>query len=616
MTPPSDPPPDPSPAPIRPPSAWLRQAPLAAAGGVAVSAVVLLMPSFASWHVEDDLRTMRWVLEYRGEPWAALVELHSLHDHVRPATLIATWAGAMLSDGAWWGPHLVLVLLQLAGLAGLGVLAARLAENPWAGVGAPALALTLPGYEAMAGWNAWICTAGEVAFGLWGLVALHGALSRGRWPVLAPLLLVVAGMFKEPGWVVYPLAGAGLTGLAWSAGRRGARVLAGLAPVLLGLAGLAITWHPANVYRTAEGPTPWAERALAGILEQGRGFLDLWPLATPEDQPFWSGLSLPLIALAIWGAFRLPRAAAAGLLLLATGLGVMLPFESINAVQVLSAGYGLCLLVGVAAARGKRLPALLLGFLAVGVAHEAVELGVRLSRPDPRDTWLANRDRGDRFLGVAACTRALSADEAVLDGPLGDLVLAPLFGLRLREDRDLPGATLTLDGRLRLVTDERELSRVLLAPDLLAGRSVPLVRPRSENRRRPGGRTRSAGDRDDDVGLPLEDAAPGFYALGVALSAAPPVAVDLRIEARDGCGRRFAVSSPETRWTVTPVRIRDGCEPLRISWSGSGRGQVDRVFVSPMPPPLVSLRGAQIEERRLATPEQRGVPPIFEPSVR
>ncbi len=160
MTPPSDSPPDPSRTPTRSPSARLRWAPLAAAGGVALAAVVLLAPSFASWHVEDDLRTMRWVLEYRGEPWVALVELHSLHDHVRPATLIATWAGAMLSDGAWWGPHLILVVLQLAGLAGLGALAARLAKNPLAGVAAAAPALTLPGYEARAGLDAWLCPAG------------------------------------------------------------------------------------------------------------------------------------------------------------------------------------------------------------------------------------------------------------------------------------------------------------------------------------------------------------------------------------------------------------------------------------------------------------------------
>jgi len=581
-----------------------------AAAGVAVAAVVLLVPSFANWHMEDDLRTLRWVLEYRDRPWVALTELHSLHDHVRPATLLATWAGATLSDGAWWGPHLVLLALQLAGLGGLAVLAARLAHNPWAGVAAAALALTLPGYEAMAGWNAWICTAGEVAFGLWGLVALHRALAGGRWPVLGPVLLLVAGLFKEPGWVVYPLAAAGLVWLAWRAGQRGKHLVAGLIPLPVGLVGLVVTWHPANVYRTAEAPTPWAARALLGVLEQGRAMVDLWPAAVADGHPWWSGLSLPLLALAGWGLFRLPRRSAAGAVILATGVGVMLPFESVNAVQVLAAGYGLCLLVGLAASRGRRLPVALLALLAVGLVHEGIELGLRLADPAPREAWLANRARGDRFGGTAAFVRAVGAEEAVLDGPLDDLVLAPLFGLRLREDGDRRGVSTTLDGRLQLVADDRALTDALLEDDRVAGRDIPLLRPREEGRRRPGGR-RGGGEAQDDVGLAIDGLMPGFHALGLVLARDVVFPADVQLEGRDACGGRAVIDAPVTRWSAATLRIRAGCSPLRLTWSGADRDRVERAFFVPLPHPEPSLRRARIHHRRLATPEQREVPPIF-----
>ncbi len=579
---------------------------------VAATAIALVLPSFVNWHAEDDLRTMRWVLEYRSSPWAALLELHSLHDHVRPATLIATWAGAVVSDGAWWGPHAVLLLLQLAGLAGLGVLAARLAGNPWAGVAAAGLALTLAGYEALSGWNAWICTAGEVAFGLWGLVFLHRALGAGRWPLAAIALLVVAGLFKEPGWLIYPLAGLALTWNAWREGRRGWPLAGALLSLPIGGVGLAVTWHPANVYRTAEAPTPWIQRAMDAAGDQGRALVDLWPLHSPAELPWWSGLSLPLIVLALFHAARRWRDLPVGAVLALLGLGVMLPFEGVNPVQVLVAGYGLCLLAGAAIARARRGAPLLLGLAVLGGVHEAAEIGIRLATLEPRPAWLANRVSGDRFLGEGAFAASIGAGEAVLQGPLEAQVLAPLIGLQLREDAPLDGVDVVTNGRLGFRIDDRSLRDVLLHDDLLEGRILPLVRPRSEHRRRPGGRGPPDPDAAAPGGLSVDGMAPGFLALGVVLEPGAVAPLAVRVEARDACGGEHVLAEPVTPWAVTTLRLRARCAPLHVSWSGAERGLVERVFLAPLPEPELSLWGTPIGERRLATPEQRAVPPIFE----
>lgn len=96
-------------------------------------ASALIAPSFVGWHHDDDFQNMRWVLEYRDAPWQALTQRHSLHDHIRPATLWATWAGAQLSNGAWWGPHAVMTLLLLGGWVAMAILVSRLVESRVAG---------------------------------------------------------------------------------------------------------------------------------------------------------------------------------------------------------------------------------------------------------------------------------------------------------------------------------------------------------------------------------------------------------------------------------------------------------------------------------------------------
>ena len=617
MTHPPDSPPAPSSSPattasaLRAPGSRLA---LAAGCAVGLAAVALLLPSLVGWHIEDDLRSMRWALEYRAQPWVALTELHSLHDHVRPATLIATWIGAAISDGAWWGPHVVLLALQLAGLAGLGVLAWRLVGTPWAGVLAAGLALGLDGFEALAGWNAWICSAGELAFGLWGLVALHGALRAGRWPLLAPALMVVAGLFKEPGWVVYPAAGALMVWGEWRGGRRGAPTLAGLAPLPLGLAGLAITWHPANVYRSSEAPGGWAARAAANAVEQGGALVDTRPLPVAGALPWWAGLSRPLVAVGVVALVRWTGAARVGAVLALATAGVMLPFPSVNAVQILCAGYALCLLVAAVLEPGRRLAPWLLVLLGVGLLVEGIQLAARLSPPAPRDHWVEARDRGDRFRGVGAATQALGAREAVLEGVLGDMELAPLIGLHVIEGgAPDPAAAVTLQGRLQMAVDERTLGSVLLEPDLLAGREPPVIRDRDERRRRPGGRRAAAGDDTRRDGLQV-DAAEGFLALGLVLDGPRVGPLDVTLVAADGCGRRWTVAGASTPVALTTLRLRAGCGPLAVSWSGPGRASVERVFLAPLPGPTLSLWEARIDERRLDTPARREVPPIFEPA--
>lgn len=116
---------------------------------VVVVAGLQIHASADHWHFADDVTNLRWVLEHADAPWRALTERHAVHDHVRPLTLLATWAGAALSGGAWWGPRAVLVALLLGALVGVGLLARRLAEGPAGEAALRALLLVpaLPGFQ-------------------------------------------------------------------------------------------------------------------------------------------------------------------------------------------------------------------------------------------------------------------------------------------------------------------------------------------------------------------------------------------------------------------------------------------------------------------------------------
>ena len=266
---------------------------------------VTVVPSFQGWYFDDDIRNQRWTLEYRSTPWKALTQLHSMHDHVRPAMLLATWSGAVLSNGAWWGPHLVLAVLHLLGLAGLGVLAFRLSGRYEAALLAVFLAMSMEGYVFLAQWNAWICSAGEIACGLWGLVAIHRALQQNRWPWAGLGLLIMAGLFKEPGWLIYPLAA---VAMFWQMNEpRTRRRLASLAALPLGLTGLLITWHPTNVFRTVGPSTSLLDRIIETLTEPPGHWIDTRFMFIGDTSSVSDGITVLLIAPVLLGALWMPR---------------------------------------------------------------------------------------------------------------------------------------------------------------------------------------------------------------------------------------------------------------------------------------------------------------------
>ena len=77
-----------------------------------------IVPSFRGWYHDDDFENLRWTLEYRYTPWQALTDRHALHDHIRPFSLLALWVGAWMSDGDFWGQHLVEAALAALAVAG------------------------------------------------------------------------------------------------------------------------------------------------------------------------------------------------------------------------------------------------------------------------------------------------------------------------------------------------------------------------------------------------------------------------------------------------------------------------------------------------------------------
>lgn len=160
-----------------------------------------LWPAWSSWHKDDDFRNLRWALAYRDAPWKALTERTAVHGHIRPATLWGHWLGAHLGDGAWWEFHAVHVVL-CTGVV-LGVFALGLRCFGWKeGTLAARALLLLPAMGELPWWNAWMNSAGEVTFGLLALAWMHRQPALGRWPGGPLILCALAGLFKEPGWVI------------------------------------------------------------------------------------------------------------------------------------------------------------------------------------------------------------------------------------------------------------------------------------------------------------------------------------------------------------------------------------------------------------------------------
>lgn len=623
-------------------TAWLHAAAAAAVVGVAA---VLAATSFDGWYVNDDIQNVRWALEYLDSPWKAVTERHSVHDHVRPLSLLLTWVGVHLSDGEWWGPHTVLVALVL--LAVLAALAWGMARTRHvAGAWMVGLAfLSLPGFYRLLNWNAQTGTAAELAFGLLALVVGHHALARRSLGLVAlvPPLLLLAGAAKEPGWVVYP---ATLVTMAWSArpweirsgrARRAALPAIALAGVALavGLAGMAWSWHPANLSRYAEVETPFQERVLTSLQRLVEGTVGGWTPSGSSLQGLWA----PLVLLALWRGLLAPRVAASArvprpisllqqvwpvlalitavllvalppartpglvllvglvlvrhaaapppeLVLLAVSVGIMLPYAGAEPVQCLAGSLGLSAFVArqvLEVATGPRRPtvhgrwtqAAVLAVLATGQGA----LGIVQARIGVKS--LVMEDVRDGFYELGAMIQTLQPESMRL-GHLPELddesttpyvsnALWPLYGA------DLPG-----EGRA-------DLTRYLWVDGLLLGapeqamedlEAVNLLPPMA-----PG--LSASGSADLDL-------APGFFAMGARWASSPDLA---RVGLADGCHHRRTLqrTAADVRSTWTSFLLREGCGPLRIHVDGVPSSPADVLLVQ-LVPPRVHLPARELGE--------------------
>lgn len=344
---------------------------------------IRLWPAWAGWHKDDDFRNLRWALAYRDTPWKALTELTPVHGHIRPATLWGHWLGAHLGDGSWAGIHAVHVLLCTGTVMTLFLLAERLFG--WKeGVLAAGAFLLLPGIGELPWWNAWMCSAGEVTMGLLALTLLHRDLKRGRWPWMPLVLVAAAGLFKEPGWVLYPMAAAALSIQHLRTDRSPKTWAAVLLFPLLGLLGLVMSFHVENLQRGTEGSNfvtalgllidpmvgsaPKAGAGLAiplvllalGLLARvgvkgpllWGGAAVIWAVGLGLGAAGWSTgwlllLGLPLlIVVACWQWWR-GAPPPVDLLLAGAGIAVMAPFPFPHPVQMLGGLAGLCIALGV-----------------------------------------------------------------------------------------------------------------------------------------------------------------------------------------------------------------------------------------------------------------------------
>ncbi|MCB9779617.1 MAG: hypothetical protein H6742_13720 [Alphaproteobacteria bacterium] len=576
-------------------------------------------PSWQHWHVADDLTNMRWVLDHRDAPWRALTGRHSVHEHVRPLTLIATWAGAMLGDGRFHGVWAANVGLLLAGIVGAGALAARLAGDRRAGPVAALVLLSTGGAWDLPWWNAWICSAGELAAATWALFAWVGAMRSGRLPVVGLLLLVAAGLFKEPGWLV-----AGPMVLLALQHRR---ILPAVGAAAVAVGGIAFTWHPANVLRSGN--------VSGGRLERLDGFLTeaveaSGDLGAPRLLLFGllllllcfslaptvrARLSLLLpIAVAVVGwllgldpvGFGLAAAFALALVLArgapaAPGLWLMLAvwgplclYPGTNTVQRLTGAAGLAVALAVGLTGWPSWPRRVAA-AAVGLVAAASVL-----RPPRAPAIVGDTEtsvaRGQLFLGIGAIGRAVgaptlhrtpAADWGRDDLVTGELVrLAPMVGMRPRED--LPRGALQVEQAL-IPGDPS----VFLQADRLDGLELPVTRTDTGRRLRPRPGGRAPVDETEAVPLLELDVGAGWYALGVVQRGE----ADAAVEARDACGHKWAPTAPTegVSATIVPLELTADCLPLGVLRTRHGDEAAGRPFLTALYPPALSLRRAPLE---------------------
>jgi hypothetical protein len=594
-------------------------------------AVAVIAPSFVGWHHDDDLQNMRWVIEYRDAPWRALTDRHPVHDHIRPATLWAVWLGAQISGGAWWGPQLISAVLLLGAWLGMASLAGRLAGSRLAALLAAALILDLEGFRMLLDWSSWINSAGELCCGLLGLLLVHRFLRSGGRSVHlggALVLLACAGLFKEPGWVVYPGVAAAMCTGAWGQHRRSLRAMAGL--LLLGLLGFAWSHHSGNVDRLGAELSVLHE--LQDLQHGLRPWVDVWP-AQHSGSRGWKGVFLPLCALSMSGAIVLRRRPArterqAQLIILGTAVltgmgyvrpdwvgpmvgvgllclvwvhssgllallavlscGVMFLFAGPNPVQILSAGMAFSALVAVHTSRllGPAVPPALRLFagllLTVGLGHHALQLADRIESAEPsRRDVPGQLQAKNTLLAEGALLKLLERDQVYFSGELGPRVLGPLYGFKLvpaeRAERPL---SLQISGDLWLDSGTGDVGQVLLEGSLL-GPVLTAGRPAQST-------------------LQLS---PGHYVAGIVQSEMTGLS-ELSVQA--DCMRSLRVQQPPagTVWSVGVFTLAAECE-VQVG----AQGQADGYLLARLPEMSADLSGADFGDPLLGlrpVDERRG----------
>ena len=586
------------------------------------------VPGFKGWYHEDDFHNLRWAMEYRYEPWKALTERHSLHDHIRPMTLMTLWFGTYLADGQYWGQHLMLVLLHALGLAGVVALGRALHGRLRTGLLAGLIVSGVWGWERLLDWNALMNTAGEVAFGLWALVALRRGLTRPGWLVLGAALIVLSGLYKEPGSVLYPIAALAMGWGAWRRGESPRRPLIVASTVLLGAATFAFTWAQANVARMDAVAMPLGERVLLFLQSHASGLISAWPgdyhdgkmasglagvpaalfalvaikdligptgMARRELQYLWlaaSGLAWLAVAVhpLLVGDLLFPTVIALlirrwreppiGLVLYVVSVTVMAPFAQGSEVQILGGTYGLALYIAVSAAEAlERKPgegwAAPLG-VASGLLLSLALTGVRLSELPADVTWASQRQSERSLLGWGAVARTLGVNHATAMGmSITDQEALPLVGIGVDEGGNSRAAMVSVDGQLLINPPPGAVQRALTANAVST---------------RPGA-----------LSTPM-NLAPGWWALGVGSGGSASGGAPLALRATDTCRNTWTVSPLErvaVRYSLVPLYLSPGCAPLTLRWVGDADAVEGQATLVPLQDPIVSLWHPIEIERRL-----------------
>lgn len=606
------------------------------ANGVLLALLVLVIlriavPSFRGWYHEDDLHNLRWALEYRSEPWKALTERHALHDHIRPLTLMAIWLGTYLSDGAYWGQHLVLEALNILAVLGLMALARARSGSFRAAMLTGLLAVAGLGWARLMDWNALVNSAGETALGIWGLVAVQRALTRPRWLAVAALAMLGSALFKEPGSFIYPVTAAAM---AWSAWRGGARdrqirLIPGL--VALGLGAFLWTWHSANVERMETLSTPLSARLFGFLAEHARPLINCWPgpdttgvplgagipalilglvlgrdllpaslRATPAGRAGWLGGAAAFwLVCAIWPAvsglllmllvvlvlIRRRGDLPPGLVMYPVSIAIMAPFAQVSEVQqIVAAAHGLALYAGLELDRmiDEEEPASLdrrMGIAGALMIAAILFFGRLLHTPNV-STYTVQREQANKILGYGALVRTLSLNGAQVAGMnMTDQEVLPLVGIELRSPDAAEAPTVAVSGGLLLVPPPGAIEQVLFPRDVIQGVTLPTIL---------GGLTTGKAGAAPQ-GAPF-DIAPGYYALGVGTSLG--VQMQLTLTAMDGCGHVWTASqnrSLPVPFSLTPLVMEAGCGPLKLGWVGDAEEPDGIAMLAALERPIVSM---------------------------